>query len=304
MKQEKSFTLIEILVVIVVIGILSSFILVGMSSITNSANIAKGKAFANSLRNSLLMNLVSEWKLDDATGNATIDYWKNNNGTLGDGTCSSGIGTCPTLISSFSNQCALGGCYSFDGTDDYINFGSDSSLKNNTITYSVWVYPRSWVSGTLTSPHWIYWTNDGVGFVTDQSGGKGFFSNWIQCGGSRRGVNTLYEYDKEKWYNVVMSYDGVDLKLYVNGLLKDNQTYSCTPIVYGGSLFIGRTSSLNYVFNGNIDDFNVYSAAMPASTIKNNYFAGLNNLFLKNLSDKIEYKDNLSKLRSDLVYEK
>jgi len=51
MKQEKSFTLIEILVVIVVTGILSSFVLVGMSSITNDARIAKVKAFANSVRN-------------------------------------------------------------------------------------------------------------------------------------------------------------------------------------------------------------------------------------------------------------
>jgi prepilin-type N-terminal cleavage/methylation domain-containing protein len=43
--MNKSFTLIEILVVIVVIGVLSAFILVGMSSITSSANIAKSQAF-------------------------------------------------------------------------------------------------------------------------------------------------------------------------------------------------------------------------------------------------------------------
>jgi len=75
MKMSNSFTLIEILVVIVIIGILSAFILVGMSSITNSANIAKGKAFADSTRNSLLGNLKAEIKLDEGTGQNIGDSW-------------------------------------------------------------------------------------------------------------------------------------------------------------------------------------------------------------------------------------
>jgi prepilin-type N-terminal cleavage/methylation domain-containing protein len=60
MKKENSFTLIEILVVIVVIGILSSFILIGINSINENARITKIKVFANSLRNSLLTDIVFE----------------------------------------------------------------------------------------------------------------------------------------------------------------------------------------------------------------------------------------------------
>lgn len=54
MTKIKSFTLIEILVVIVVVGILSSFILIGMSSIVSSANDSRIKNDINSLQKVLL----------------------------------------------------------------------------------------------------------------------------------------------------------------------------------------------------------------------------------------------------------
>ncbi|MFA6374475.1 MAG: prepilin-type N-terminal cleavage/methylation domain-containing protein, partial [Candidatus Paceibacterota bacterium] len=40
--MNKSFTLIEILVVIVIIGILSAFIIVSMAGVSDKATIAKG----------------------------------------------------------------------------------------------------------------------------------------------------------------------------------------------------------------------------------------------------------------------
>jgi prepilin-type N-terminal cleavage/methylation domain-containing protein len=59
-----AFTLIELLVVIAIIGILSALIIVGMSSTTQKATIAKAQVFSNSLRNSLMNNLISEWKFN------------------------------------------------------------------------------------------------------------------------------------------------------------------------------------------------------------------------------------------------
>ncbi len=81
--MSKSFTLIEILVVIVVIGVLSAFILVGMSSISSKANIAKSQVFINSIDNSLLTSRVAYWKLDEGAGTTTSDSWGVSLGTLG-----------------------------------------------------------------------------------------------------------------------------------------------------------------------------------------------------------------------------
>ena len=65
--KNKSFTLIELLVVIVIIGILAGVIMISTSFSIDQANITKGKVFANSLRNSLITNLVSEWNLEGPT---------------------------------------------------------------------------------------------------------------------------------------------------------------------------------------------------------------------------------------------
>jgi len=83
---KRSFALIELLVVIATIGILSGLIVVSMSGVTNKATIAKGQIFSNSLRNSLMANLVSEWKFDQVNNpstDQTPDSWSGgNNGTL------------------------------------------------------------------------------------------------------------------------------------------------------------------------------------------------------------------------------
>ncbi|MDD3292809.1 MAG: prepilin-type N-terminal cleavage/methylation domain-containing protein [Candidatus Pacebacteria bacterium] len=124
--MNKSFTLIEILIVIVVIGILSSFIFVGMSSITSEANIAKGKVFINSIDNSLLLGRISQWKFDELTTAKELqsigDTWNSNNGILYTGSDS---------LEKLSSNCPSGNCLSFDGVNDYINTGTVGSLGIN-----------------------------------------------------------------------------------------------------------------------------------------------------------------------------
>ena len=105
MKQKKSFTLIEILVVIVVIGILSAFILVGMSSISSKANIARSQAFANSLDNALLLSRTSQWKLD---GNIN-DSWGINTGTWYGATGGNNL----AVNYRSSSECVSGQCLDF-----------------------------------------------------------------------------------------------------------------------------------------------------------------------------------------------
>jgi prepilin-type N-terminal cleavage/methylation domain-containing protein len=150
--MNKSFTLIEILVVIVVIGILSSFILVSMNSITTNADFTKRKAFSNSIRNALLINLVSEWKLNEGSGQIASDSWKENHGTLGS---TSGIDVNdPTWKTS--EECVSYDCLSFDGSFDYVNFGNGEGSSPSSITVEAWFKS----SGTLFD--WATIINKGV----------------------------------------------------------------------------------------------------------------------------------------------
>lgn len=125
--MNKSFTLIEILAVVLIMGILSSFIVVHLDSVGGLFKDRKGIAFSNFIKNSLLMNLVSEWKLDGDSS----DSWFINNGTmnnfLGD----------PWKTGT---DCIIGPCLSFDGEDDWVDCGSDPSLNfYDEITVEAWI---------------------------------------------------------------------------------------------------------------------------------------------------------------------
>ena len=124
---KQAFTLIELLVVIAIIGILSGLIVVAMGGMTQKASIAKSQIFSNSLKNSLMLNLVSEWKFDESTtainGTTIQDSWSSGyNGTL------SSIGD--PAVNKVSTDCVSGKCLSFDGVDDYVDLGAYSSLPN------------------------------------------------------------------------------------------------------------------------------------------------------------------------------
>ncbi len=289
-KKQIAFTLIELLVVIAIIGILSGLIIVSMGGITNSASIAKAEVFSNSLRNALMMNLVSEWKLDQINSpgnNQTPDSWKGiNTGTLKQngyaGACDSTH--CPQLQTT---GCISGNCLKFDGADDYIDCGSDSSLFNNTITEEVWVKAQNLPAWEGIISNTTVWGN-GFGLqmgVTQKiavtAGGIYLSTSWTPV------VNT--------WYHIVATHQSDNTTiLYVNGKEENRASialaWDTSPKFYIGTFY--TTPSL--YFSGMIDNVRIYNASIPASQIKEQYYAGLNSLFVSGGITKDEYVERLN----------
>jgi prepilin-type N-terminal cleavage/methylation domain-containing protein len=288
--MKKSFTLIEILVVIVVIGVLSAFILVGMSSISSKANIAKGQAFSNSLRNSLLINLVSEWKFEGPTtvgGVATVndakDSWRTDNASL--------IGGNPIVKSS--SDCVSGKCIYFDGSGDYVSINSGPVLNNKPITISLWIKePSSATYGTFIIGGTTY-----GGFLRDNSGSY----EWDLYDTSEHNIFTpIPSYNQ--WHNVVGTYDGSIQKIYVDGVMKNSQSLSITPattsnISFGACLFCGPSQFTT----GFLDEVVIYNIAVPTVVIEQNYYTGLSKLYKNNGITLNEFNLRLVELKSNLV---
>jgi prepilin-type N-terminal cleavage/methylation domain-containing protein len=301
--NQKSFTLIEILVVIVVIGIISSFIIVGLSSVSDKANIAKGQAFSNSLRNSLLMNLVSEWKIDSIVGSSppytTTDSWGNNTGTLmdTDNACSfTGTLRCPQLITS---GCPSGNCLDFDGVDDYINIGNASSLTiTDEITIEFWAYKKGSSSNGYCSEtvsrrgcydvccEDLYTTFPGVEgtpMIADNS------------------VPSL-----NRWYHLVYTYNSNNKigKAYRDSLLVNTRDLI---ILYptATSYKLGTTCSNLYIsnsvyrWNGRLDEIRLYQQNLSDSQIQQNYFLGLNSLYKNRGIAENEYVERIAELKTN-----
>ncbi|MFA5232558.1 MAG: LamG domain-containing protein [Candidatus Paceibacterota bacterium] len=295
--MNKSFTLIEILVVIVIVGIISAFIIVSVSGVSQKANIAKGQAFSNSLKNSLLLNLVSEWKLNETSGTEVSDSWSGGNtGTwYGEG----GDYTSPSWRTG--SECVSGGCLAFDGTDDYVSIVDSDSLKmdSGNITIMAWAKSDKDSYGSLygiaikypvgqgTTPFYgLEISNSNWGFrVRDVSGNS---------------IQLLKPIIKDKWMLLVGVRDGNKAKLYINGKIESENTTATLGSTNNDHPFnIGRywtTAS----FSGLIDDVQIYNAAIPTSRIQQNYYSGLSKLLVQSGFDMVEYQQRIGELKFGL----
>ncbi|MFA5013144.1 MAG: LamG-like jellyroll fold domain-containing protein [Candidatus Paceibacterota bacterium] len=286
-KSFTAFTLIELLVVIAIIGILSALIIIGMNSTTQKASIAKGQVFANSLRNSLMINMIAEYKLD---GNAN-DTW----GTHAAGTVSG---------ASVYSSCPQSTCYSFDNIDDYIELADASDLRMTTGgTISAWIYPKSTGEGTY-------------GIVVDKStsfsGGGGYnfclFPNnvlafRIDAGASLLSSNNAVALNQ--WQLATVTFISGNRKLYINGVDVTASGGGVTGLPPDSSGVVARIGNraydTNYTFDGYIDDVQIYNQVIPTSQIQQNYFVGLNKLFAKQGMGELEYQQRFSDLLNNFA---
>ncbi|MDD3292850.1 MAG: LamG domain-containing protein [Candidatus Pacebacteria bacterium] len=300
--MSKSFTLIEILVVIVVIGILSSFIIIGLSSVSDKANIAKGQVFLNSLDNSLLMARVSSWKLDEGTGNTTVDSWGNNTGILGTSTV--GDAAEPT----WTDDCISNNCLFFDGEDDYVGILHNSDLKPVTaITFGGWAYSTNWES--ITDERLLSCTESG-GYNISFNGDSANRIVAIRRNGAYGFITYSLTSLSNGWHYFLGTYDGRYAKGYIDSIQVGNinDAGAIYDIQYNvnNSLIVGAESGsgINAVggyFQGKIDDIRIYNQVISSFKIKNNYFIGLNHLFKNNKITLNEFNQRVVELKSNLT---
>lgn len=301
---KKAFTLIELLVVIAIIGILSSLIVVSMGGIATKANIAKSQVFSNSIRNSLMINMVGEWEFDGtatdgttATNADVVDTW----GGVNNGSVTVPARTHTPIVKTGSN-CINGSCLQFDGTADYVSCGAGVSLNLvNAITITAWIYP---VEDKLEA------------IVMDQVGGGGTggvpVEFYRQVGGQLRFVSYYNSIPGtithaqggniplNVWSFVTATFDknltiGAG-KVYINGLQVGTGNDQTPLPILEGFRSIGSYGGGGWYFNGKIDDVRIYNAAILASQIKEQYYVGLNNLLISNKITKEEYNSKISQL--------
>ena len=276
----KSFTLIELLVVIVIIGILAGVIIVSTSSSISKANFAKAQAFSNTVQQELLLNLVSEWTFDEDSGTTANDTWGNNNGIIAGADYE-------------DENCIHGGCYSFNGIDDYIDLGQNViNFNNNSFTFSSWTYFRS-----FTNRGSIYNCLAGMGSMSNYGWGIGITSsqNTFYAGVSNEFVSINISNLINNWHHIVLVQDVANntMKFYVDGTLASRTT--TREITEVNNFYLGRSSSSR---SGDqiIDETRIYKAALTTSEIKQEYIAGLNSLLASNSISKEEYNQRLESL--------
>jgi len=214
------------------------------------------------------------WTFDDAdlSGNNPLDIFGDNNGT-NEGGVTTGV----------AGQ--VGEAFSFDGVDDYVNCGNDESLDiTDAITISLWFklnnQPTSGYPTFICKPDSDDWSPPYAEYVfrifTDSPncGKLEFFMPEYET--TRTYSTTMPQ--QGQWYHTAVTYDGSDVKIYVNGTLETTNTVASS---WGSSsirLSIGARappSAISEFFNDLIDEVAIFNRALSPEEISDLYDLGV-----------------------------
>jgi parallel beta-helix repeat protein len=195
---------------------------------------------------------VGHWKFDEGEGTMAYDSAGTNNGTLnGDPNWSTG-----RFDGTLSD-----GAVSFDGAGDYVSVAPIVPLIGNTVTAQAWIR-MSELAGMWSPILTQNIVNNGY-YLYVPFGKPSFY---IAAGPSYVEVISTEVINAGQWYCVAGTNDGSNLKLYIDGQLKDN--VSSTGFLGVNNIAkIGGGPDSSY-FNGLIDDVRIYDRALTAVEIE------------------------------------
>ncbi len=162
------------------------------------------------------------------------------------------------------------GCIAFDGNDDNSQFSNIVSRTANTI--SAWVYNEDLSQDGTVVGNWgaqfiLYMDTDGAG-----DGYRTLYST----GGGTKGTNSdNINAIQDQWQNVVATFSGTAVSLYVDGELIQTTTFSSTTMADDSGDWAIGANQPNGVndFEGKISNVLIYNKALTAAEVKQNYNA-------------------------------
>lgn len=192
---------------------------------------------------------VLELSLDETSGlTANDSSGEDNDGTL--------------LGPTWTGSGRYGGGAAFDGTNDWISVPDDASLDlTDEGTLEAWVKPSTPTSWTT-----ILFKEAVGGMSYGLYGSDGGGSNLNAC----IGEDCIYAaaIGPDEWSHVAFTFDGDDLRLFINGVLAAEQEQIAAVSPSGDPLRIGGNNVWGEYFEGTIDEVRVHDTALTTSQIR------------------------------------
>ncbi len=208
---------------------------------------------------------VALWHFDESVGTDAFDETTNDN----DGTIVGASWAGPTWATG-----KIGNALKFDGVDDYVEVPDDDTLDISVAwTISIWLY---WEGGDETyetifckeapglHPAYAAWVYNGKLYagMTHMPGTS--YADWVQD-------STMGTIAKDTWTHVSLTFDGADLRLYIDGAYTDILYVGIVGYTNDDSLFFGIREGIRQEFKGLIDEVAIYNTALSAVDIAKLY---------------------------------
>jgi len=174
-----------------------------------------------------------------------------------------------TLINGVGFTSTNGGCFTFDGTNDYIDFGS-SFLTNQSYSLE-FVFKTTTTNVSVLAGKF----NGGIDWWAGVYNDSKFRFSCNVAPGKVDIISTMIVNDGVI-RNIVATCDANTYitKLYVNGVLNATGNGTTSPIDPGGIFTFSKFGSgYEYYLNGTLYNFKVYNRALSATEIKQNFEA-------------------------------
>jgi hypothetical protein len=166
--------------------------------------------------------------------------------------------------------------WDFDGTDDWIAVGDNSSLDFGTGDFSIsfWLYLES---NTDAGVRWLLekGQNDLQIYQVEVGDARGDNKIQLVVGDGTDYASPITSVAvANQWANIAMTFSGITAKIYLNGTLQDTQTMSngvAQDLSNSEVLEIGRRSGGNYI-EGKVAIINMYkNKALTPQQVKENF---------------------------------
>jgi len=213
------------------------------------------------------------YKFDECTGASANDASGNGyTGTITVGASGSqtSTGTCGTSTTTEAwNNGTTGkrnASINLDGNDDYVTTAAFSPLATAAVTttkasWGGWFYPTS-SAASLT----LMEKASEFRLTTDSSSKPTcgvYYSAAFHDAAAGSTALTL-----SAWNHVMCTYDGANIKTYLNGSLVDTTAETGSITAASSILYMGENSSGAQRLTGQLDDLRVYNNALTSSQIK------------------------------------
>ncbi|NCI46602.1 HYR domain-containing protein [Sediminibacterium sp. WSJ-3] len=163
----------------------------------------------------------------------------------------------------------------FDGVDDEIRIANSASLNSNSFTLETWMFPTS-ASPAMQSVVSKATVSPDKGFIFPRTD-----DGWMNCAVwlTVNGVWQSYAVPfpgLNKWTHVATTYDGFDLRIYINGLLVKSENLPGNVNWSSADMILGGQPGYVQHYKGKLDEMRIWNRALSQCELQNNITCELN----------------------------